>query len=110
MPSRFRVMWTESASADPEDIIRFIAKDSLVNARKVYKRLHQRAASLRTFPGRGHIVPELLEVQITDYVELAVQPYRIIYRIQKPDVFVVAVLDARRDLREILAERLLRAK
>ena len=109
MPSRFRVEWTEAASADLEDIIIFIARDSPLNAARVYQRLRKRAATLRSLPDRGHVVPELADLEILTYLELSVPPYRIIYRIQKPSVFVHAVLDGRRDLRELLAERLLRS-
>lgn len=110
MPARFRVRWTESAATDPENIIRFIAKDSPLNASKIYQRLRKRAVTLRTFPNRGHAVPELVDLKITTYRELEVSPYRIIYRIDGANVFVHAVLDGRRDLREILIERFLRNK
>lgn len=110
MASRFRVEWTEAASSDLEDIIRFIARDSPLNATKLYKQLRRRAETLRTLPARGRVVPELADLEITVYLELSVPPYRIIYRIEKPKVFVHAVLDARRDLRELLSERLLRSR
>ena len=110
MASRFRVEWTEAASSDLEDIIRFIARDSPLNATNLYKRLRKRAETLRTLPARGRVVPELADLEITTYLELSVPPYRIIYQIEKPNVFVHAGLDARRDLRELLAERLLRSR
>ena len=109
MASRFRVEWTEAASSDLEDIVRFIARDSPLNATKLYKRLRKRAETLQTLHSRGRVVPELADLEIRACLELSVPPYRIIYRIQKPKVFVHAVLDARRDLREVLAERLLRS-
>ena len=110
MASTFRVEWTEAASSDLENIVRFIARDSPLNATKLYKRVRSRAETLRTLPARGRVVPELAELEITAYLEISVPPYRIIYRIDKPKVLVHAVLDARRDLRELLAERLLRSK
>ena len=106
----FRVTWTESASADVEDIIRFIAGDSPLNARKLYQRVRKRAATLRTFPNRGRCVPEVVDLQITTCRELEVPPYRIIYAIHRSAVLVHAVLDSRRDLRLVLSERLLRSK
>ena len=68
------------------------------------------ARTLRTLPARGRVVPELADLEITAYLELSVPPYRIIYRTEKSKVFVHAVLDDRRDLRELLAERLLRSR
>ena len=110
MASRFRVEWTEAASRDLAEIIKFIARDSPINAMKVYKRIRKRANTLRTFPGRGHIVPELAELEVVTYRELSVPPYRILYRIEKAVVFVQAALDGRRDIRQLLSERLLRAE
>jgi len=102
------VEWTESASADLADIIKFIAKDSPLNASKIYGKIRKRATTLRSFPGRGHIVPELAELDVVSYRELSVPPYRILYRIDQSRVLVQAVLDGRRDLKQILSERLLR--
>ena len=110
MASRFRVEWTEAASADLTGIVGYIAKDSPANAAKVYQRIRKRAIMLRTLPGRGHPVPELVQLEILSYRELSVPPYRIIYRIGNQEVFVHAVLDGRRDLKQLLAERLLRTK
>ena len=73
--------------------------------------MRSRAETLLTFPARGRVVSELADLEITAYLEISVPPYRIICRIdKKPKVLVHAVLDARRDLRERLAERLLRSK
>lgn len=108
MPARFRVLWTEQASADVTDIVRYIALDSLQNASRVYKRIRTRADALKTFPERGHIVPELADLGVTDYRELSIPPYRVVYRISDKTAFVQAVLDGRRDLSQILSERLLR--
>ena len=110
MPSRFRVEWTEAASKDFEDIITFIARDSPPSATKAYKRIRKRADSLRLFPGRGHIVPELVDLNILNYFELSIRPYRIIFRMDKATVYVMAVFDGRRDLKEILIDRLLRTQ
>jgi toxin ParE1/3/4 len=105
---RFRVLWTEQASADLADIIRYIALDSLQNATRVYKRIRTRANALKTFPERGHVLPELVELGVTDYRELSIPPFRMVYRVSDKTVFVQAVLDGRRDLKQILSERLLR--
>ena len=108
MPSRFSVEWTEAASGDLAEIIMFIARHSPSDAVKVYRRIRKRADTLRRFPGRGYVVPELASLDVVYFRELLVLPYRIVYRIDKSKVFVLAVLDGRRDLRQLLSERLLR--
>ena len=108
MAFRFRVHWTAHAVADLTEIIRFIALDSPQNAIKFYQRIRKRAGTLRSFPDRGHVVRELAELDVRIYRELLISPYRLLYRIDGKTVFVMAVLDGRRDLRQILSERLLR--
>lgn len=65
------------------------------------------AATLERWPQRGRVVPELLAFGITSWRELVAKPYRLVYRIEDRDVFIDGVLDARRDLEELLVERLL---
>jgi toxin ParE1/3/4 len=108
MAARFRVRWTEQAATDLTEIVRYIALDSPQNALKVYKRIRTRAETLKTFPERGHVVPELAELGVTNYSELAIPQWRVVYRIDDKTVFVQAVFDGRRDLKQILSDRLLR--
>jgi toxin ParE1/3/4 len=53
-------------------------------------------------------VPELREIGVTEYREVVRKPYRIVYFTVGRQVYVVAILDGRRDLEDLLARRLLR--
>ena len=77
-------------------------------AEEMLSRLEQKILSLESLPDRGHHPPELERVAVLAYRELHEGPYRIIYQIQSRDVFVHCVLDARRELQELLQARLLR--
>lgn len=77
-------------------------------ARSILDQLEQAALSLETLPGRGSLVPELERVGVRAFRELHVKPYRMIYEIRGEVVIVHAVLDARRDVQTLLADRLLR--
>lgn len=105
---RYKVIWTETAVQDLEDIARYIARDSPENARRVMKRLRESAEKLRNLPERGRIVPELLDLGLRAWRELVVRPHRIIYRISADGVIVEVVFDGRRDAASLLADRLLR--
>ena len=59
-------------------------------------------------PLRGRTVPELRSVGVQTYRELVEGPWRIVYRYDARHVYVIAVLDARRDLSSLLLERLVR--
>ncbi len=54
------------------------------------------------------MVPELATFGLRTWRELLVSPYRLIYRSDEQSVHVLAVLDGRRELHELLLERLVR--
>jgi toxin ParE1/3/4 len=93
---------------DLEEIVSYIAADSPINAKNVLAKLRGQAESLEVTPLRGRVVPELAQFGIRTWRELFVKPYRIIYRIAEKRVYLLAVLDGRRDLEDVLLERLLR--
>ena len=105
---RYRVQWAEVAVRDLEELVSYIAADSEINADRVLSRLETRAAALESSPGRGRIVPELSHFGMRTWRELVVRPYRIVYRIEGDTVTVLGVFDGRRDLEDVLLERLLR--
>jgi len=105
---RYRIIWTETASRDLEGIVAYIAEDSRQQAKKVLKQIRGKAATLRSSPSRGRIVPELLDFDLRSWRELVLSPWRIIYRIEGTVVFVDSVIDGRRDVEEVLMRRLLR--
>lgn len=64
--------------------------------------------SLATLPERGKYPPELQSEGIALFRELQCPPWRIFYRVVEADVWVVAVLDSRRNIADLLPERLLK--
>ena len=105
---RLRLRWSAAAAPDLEEIAAYVAADSSGDAKKLVAKLKAKTDSLDRMPGRGRVVPELAYFGIRTWRELVVRPYRIIYRMEAGTVYVMAVLDGRRDLRDILLERLLR--
>jgi len=99
------VKWTATAEHDLDSIIGFIAEDSLDEALKILERIRKKAVRLYVLPERGRVVPELKEQGIVIYREVILAPWRIMYRISDHNVFVLAVLDGRRNLEDILLER-----
>jgi toxin ParE1/3/4 len=68
-------------------------------------RLDTAIESLEELSHRGRVVPELRARGIMTYREVIVLPYRILYRVEQQEVWVVAVLDHRRDLDTLLHQR-----
>lgn len=101
--------WAEIAVGDLEEIAVFIALDSAPDVERLVRRLEERASALESSLERGRIVPELARFQIRTWRELVIRPYRLVYRVEADTVVVLAVFDARRDLEDLLLERLVRS-
>jgi plasmid stabilization system protein ParE len=105
----FRIVWTDTASNDLLAIVDYIAlRDSVDAAADVHERIMSAVDDLETTPRRCRIVPELHAEGIDAYRELLVGPYRIMFGLRGTDVVMLAAVDGRRDLGELLIERALR--
>ncbi len=105
---KYKVHWTHTADRDLEAIVEFIARDDTEAASRILQRIRKAASGLETIPRRGRIVPELEEFSLLIYIEIISPRWRFIYRISGYDVFVMAVIDSRRNVEDILLERLIR--
>lgn len=106
MKTRLEVVWTEAATSDLERIVDAISAEKALNARGALVKLERAASSLAQFPARGRVVPELLRIEVTTYREVQVPPWRMIYRVGRGRVVIMAVFDSRRDLELTLLARL----
>ncbi len=108
MRRKFKVVWAGPANADLVEIADHIASEKPATAREVVRRIRERVLTLHFEPERGRVVPELSTHGITDYRELIVSPWRVLYHIEAKTVFVVLVVDSRRNLEDVLFKRLMR--
>jgi plasmid stabilization system protein ParE len=108
MSPPFQVLWAAIAEEDLTDIILYIARDSPAKAGTILEQIKKQASSLNHLPERGRIVPELQDQGIFLYRELIVAPWRMIYRISGNEVYVLAVLDSRQNVEDILLKRLIK--
>jgi len=106
MKKSYDVQWSETSENDLLSIVEYIARENPYEAYEIFEEIKKRALSLRTFPDRGRIVPELLDQGITLYRELIIAPWRIMYRVSENKVYVLSVLDSRRNVEDILLRRL----
>ena len=106
----FEVFLTEDAERDLEGIFDYIAEnDSITRANYVLDRIEKSIVSLATYPERGSIPKELLELGIRDYRQVFFKPYRLIYRTLDKRVYIYLIADGRRDMQSLLSRRLLGA-
>jgi len=106
---KYRVHMVRDAEEDMLDIWRYVVLSGAPgNAEKLLDEFEHAIMSLENMPERGHIPPELKRVNVHGYREIHVKVYRVIYQIIGPEVFVHCVLDGRRDIQDLLHERLMR--
>ena len=106
MNPKYEIIWTNVAENDLKDIIEYISIDSHRNTLTILKNIKQSASNLYTLPERGRIVPELQAQGILQYRELIIPPWRLLYRIDERKIYVLSVIDSRRNVEDILLSRL----
>ncbi len=110
MANHFKVIWSKTAEIDLDCIIEFIAEDSVQNALSILSKIKTKTSVLASFPNRGRIVSELKEYNILQYREIFFKPWRIIYKIVDNKVYVVSLVDGRRNVEDVLLDRLINQK
>jgi len=104
----FAVLLTDDAARDLAEIYQYIAShDALQKADHVLQEIEKAFLRLSQAPNRGAYPEELLLLGIREYREVFFKPYRIIYRVMDKNVFVLLIVDGRRDLELLLQRRLL---
>jgi len=104
----FEVIWTKNAEFDLELIIEHIKTDSLSIAKKIFFEIKKECDTLYYFPERKRIVPELQQIGIMKYREIIYKRWRIIYKIDHQEVYILLVADSSRNLEDILFQRLMK--
>jgi toxin ParE1/3/4 len=109
MPDRYKIEWAPTAERDLHEIVEYIAvRDTADAAVAVYQKIMGKVEDLCVHPTRGRIPPELSTLGVGEYRELVISPYGVFYRITGRTVGILAMLDRRRDLEEIVIQRALR--
>lgn len=109
MSKTYKLAWTTNAKDDLLSIITYIKKDSPNIANDVYQKIKKQAHSSNFFPLKGRVVPELQKEGITLYREVITSPWRIIYKVGNDTVYIMAILDSRQNIEELLLQKLLRS-
>jgi len=108
MSEAYKLKWTTNAKDDLLNIVAYIKKDSPGIANDVFQKIRKKADSSNFFPLKGRILPELQKEGITLYREVIASPWRIIYKVGNDTVYIMAILDSRQNVEELLLQKLLR--
>jgi len=93
-----RVVWTETAWADLEQLVTYIAKDSSNYAAAFAREALKASRSLARFSNRGREVPEFCDPNVR---EIFVRSYRLIYAVSVDVVRILGLVHGARDLQAL---------
>jgi toxin ParE1/3/4 len=88
-----RVVWTETAIGHLTDIYEYIARDSTRYAKRMVDRITARSRQIAGFPESAPVVAEYADPTVRELIE---GPYRLIYRVERNAVVVLAVIHGAR--------------
>ncbi len=83
-----KIVWSEEALKDIEEIISFISKDSELYAVNFASKIISAVETLKVFPEIGRIVPGYGDPKIR---EIIYRNYRIVYQIDERAVEIITV-------------------
>ena len=107
MDKEFKIKWASPARDDINEIIDYIAKTNEIFAVKVLDKIEEKVEKLKTFPTFYRIVPELEKYGYYIYREIIVDYWRIIYKIENNLVYIMLVIDGRRNIEDIILKIIL---
>ena len=107
MEKIYNIKWTSPAKDDLDEIIEYISKTNLAYAVKTMDKIYEQVKKLDMFPERCRIVPELEKYGYLIYRELNIEYWKIIIKIENDFVYVMMVIDERRNLEDILLKKIL---
>lgn len=110
MADCYQVQWSKTAQNDLSAVITYIQTTRPQAAGKLFADIKAQGPNLELLPELGRIVPELLSQGVVQYRELIIPPWRLLYRISVATVYVLAFIDARRNVEDILLDRFIRPK
>lgn len=93
---RRAVIWTPGARTDLDEIVAYIAGNSLQAALAFLEEAFETTETLTTLSERGRVVPELNDPIVR---ELFIKRYRLLYEIYEQEVHVLAVLHGAREFK-----------
>jgi len=89
----FALKWSEEALEDIESIATYIEKDSPIYAKAVVSKFFEKVEILQEFPELGRKVPEFNDDTIR---EIFIYSYRLIYKLNRQDILLIAVVHGKR--------------
>lgn len=108
---KLRIVFLKSAERDLRELRVYIIKNFGKDAWQTsYAGIKDAVSAIRNFPVGGRIPEELEKLNLMQYRQVLSGMNRIIYEVRQETVYVHIVCDTRRDMKTLLARRLLRVE
>jgi plasmid stabilization system protein ParE len=107
MAKKYVIKWAAPARDDLEELVDHIAQTNVAYAVKVLDKIELAVKNLNTSPRRGRIVPELEKYGYVLYREIIVDYWRIMYKIEHDIVYIMIVIDGRRNVEDIILKKII---
>jgi len=107
MKKKYNIKWASPALDDLDEIIEYISKTNLTYSIKVMDKIYEQVNKLDINPERCRIVPEFEKYGYLIYRQLIVDYWKVIFKIEGNIVFIMIVIDGRRNLEDIILKKML---
>lgn len=104
-----KVVILDSAEQDLKELRSYVVTNfSKATWLKTYSKLKESIRNLATFPLLGAVPPELETINLTQYRQIISGMNRVVYEPRVNAVYIYMIVDTRRDLKNLLMQRLMR--
>lgn len=105
------ILWSADAADSFNDILDYIVQTTgRESAERIYQKVITAVERLAAVPLMGKIVADLKDIGIDDVLEIHEGPWRIFYRVKDDRVFILTVIDGRRNIQELLINKVINNK
>jgi plasmid stabilization system protein ParE len=104
---KYKIKWAAPARDDLGEIIDYIFFRNESYAIKVLDKIEEAVKKLDVSPKQGRIVPELEKYGYFLYREVIVDYWRIMYKIENDIVWIMVVIDGRRNIEDIILKKMI---
>jgi toxin ParE1/3/4 len=106
-----KIIWSEDAGNELLEIISYIRKNSgKIIANNISQKIIDKVNKASKNAEGRRISPLLKEFGITDIHQINVNPWAIYYRVENNIMKIISIIDMRRNLEEILYEKIIEGK
>lgn len=105
--ARYETVLSRFAEKDLKEIVAYYSERDPKYAGRLFVKIRDKITELDSFPERGAIVPELEKQGLLKYRQLIEGFYRIIYTVKGKAIRILVIIDSRRNLEEILMDKLM---